>query len=344
MKKITRRNKRIRVRRRFTRRRRGGTSSTITVVRSTGTSKEFDLEKVFDSGVYLINIPETKCRLAFQKKKDIHYFLLENTKNAFIDGGELTLIHLEDNEDEDDIKWLLETLPQIFIAKDGSFARFLNQHKIQKIQRENSNCIPDDLEDVATKSSVKDELEKQNQQLQEKCPAFSLKLDYLYRLPGTKVTYTEIFPNLVLCLYYNDENCIASIEMLYNKRNHQIEINSLTDAKFEGKKLNKLLRASAILLSPKIYPAAREIYSAAINPTYAWLMIKYFDASIPTGLRKFAKKKHNLEIKKTDDITFSLLQEYMNKGMDLEFSIDLESGVDIARNVFTNTIKKEISC
>jgi hypothetical protein len=120
--------------------------------------------------------------------------------------------------------------------------------------------------------------------LQTKCPNLSLHLDYIYNMHPPNNMFAiwgTIFPNpylLVLCLY-NEHGCISSISIKLER--DTINIDSVTDSNFEGKKYNKLLRSVVILISVLLPLHISRIISLAINPISAYLLITYFGGIIP---------------------------------------------------------------
>jgi hypothetical protein len=134
--------------------------------------------------------------------------------------------------------------------------------------------IPIDL------NKAKEYIDKINEIIKIKCPNLYINLDYIYNMSGYLVQYT-LDPNyLLLCLFNKDKGCISSIELLIKIAYfNSYSISSKTNSNFENKKYNKLLRCIIILLMPLL--GLDHLNSFAINPISAWLLITYYNATIP---------------------------------------------------------------
>jgi len=117
--------------------------------------------------------------------------------------------------------------------------------------------------------------------LQTKCPNLSLHLDYIYNMhpPNNRFAIRVRNPYLLILCLYNEHGCISSISI--NFEDESINIDSVTDSNFEGKKYNKLLRSVVILISVLLPVHISRIISVAINPISAYLLITYFGGIIP---------------------------------------------------------------
>jgi hypothetical protein len=136
---------------------------------------------------------------------------------------------------------------------------------------------------------------------------YSISLDYIYNL--NKDTRINVFNDshysingstLLLCIYYENE-CIASLVIIYNEQTHTISFDSQTKKEFEGRRYNKLLRSLIILLSKTIFSNAETLVSTAQNIVSAYIMIKYFNA-VPLDVG---------DIKFDTNITYKELEDYM---------------------------------
>ena len=179
-----------------------------------------------------------------------------------------------------------------------------------------------------------------NVELQPTCPGFYLHIDYLTSFPmGSTVSmYSELWlnyfmrPPLLLCLMYGNE-CVSSIIMRVRERD--IDIDSKTNERYEGRKFNTLLRAVAIMISKGISESAEQLTSDAINKISARLMITLFNA---TRLDKTAIRYETLdELNKIIDDDFSV-----NGGMETRVELN-EENIARATSVFHDTLKR-IKC
>lgn len=124
-----------------------------------------------------------------------------------------------------------------------------------------------------------------NRTLQTFCPALHLQFAPLSNLPGT-VTIFEMTENyLTLCLYH-DATCVASIQFkpADDVSGHkQLEISSRTMEGYQGKKLNRLLKAAALRLANHMRVAnkpVRFLLSVAINPAVVYSLLKTYNTQV----------------------------------------------------------------
>ena len=211
---------------------------------------------------------------------------------------------MEGNELTNDIKAkiLINLIDSAKNSKENkyTFIHNLKSKKLQFIELESSNgCFNVNLNRVRTK------LIELNERLQKKCAQLFLQMDDYYNLPGNLDGSTFNTGNLTLCLYY-DTKCISSIDIKYVGDN-KVEISSKTLSEYEGKKYNKFLRATIIIISTFIMCETMNIttlISRAINPISARLLISNFDTTYS-----------NSNIMDTDTIT---LEEFEKKHRDSE--------------------------
>lgn len=120
-----------------------------------------------------------------------------------------------------------------------------------------------------------------NDILHQKCPGYSLNIDYIFRLsdPSFVSTFsTRPEANTLLLCLFTGNNCVSSLELEVNICNNSyIGISSKTNKLYEKRKYNKLLRAIIIIIAKLIHPSMKFIESAAINPVSGYLMLKGFN-------------------------------------------------------------------
>ena len=128
-----------------------------------------------------------------------------------------------------------------------------------------------------------------------------------------RVRYPETDINGGKCIAYIYINETANETIL---ENISVEINSYNEPQYDGKKYNKLLRAIIFIIIYKLknylkvlnnhghkYTNIKYMYSFAINPISAWLMMSIFkyDEKLfrenNEEFRKFQEKKQNLSLK-----------------------------------------------
>lgn len=179
-----------------------------------------------------------------------------------------------------------------------------------------------------------------NIELQPTCPGFYLHIDYLTSFPmGSTVSmFSEwwlnyfIRPPLLLCLMHGNE-CVSSIKMKVREREIiDINIDSKTNERYEGRKFNTLLRAVAIMISKGLSKSAEELTSVAMNKISARLMITLFNA---TRLDKTAIKYKTIdELNKIIDDDFSV-----HGGTETHVELN-EGNIARATHVFHETIAR----
>jgi hypothetical protein len=179
-----------------------------------------------------------------------------------------------------------------------------------------------------------------NIELQPTCPGFYLHIDYLTSFPmGSTVSmYSELWlnyfmrPPLLLCLMHGDD-CVSSITMKVREREIiDINIDSKTNERYEGRKFNTLLRAVAIMISKGLSKSAEQLTSDAINRISARLMITLFNA---TRLDKTAYEYKTLdELNKIIEADFSV-----HGGMETCVELN-EENIARATSVFHETIAR----
>ena len=119
------------------------------------------------------------------------------------------------------------------------------------------------------------------------------------------------FPNQLLLCYFNQNNCISQIQLTI-KNNDTIygtvlAIDSNTKTAYEGLKINRLLRAIAIIIAKEIDNKIQAIWSNAVNPISLYLLTKYYNAKV------YNINTNNLEKEFDSQTTFKQADEYIKK-------------------------------
>lgn len=236
-------------------------------------SRTFDLQQ--------INIINKNIIYSITINGCIYYFLGQNKKYLLVlINDEYYMLKLDESHKDIDMTLLediKQQLPINDVMKKRSLIKYLRRTDILYFRY-----------DVCHKSldlrRAQAKVLELTRILQTKCPNLSLHLDYIYNMhpPNNRfVLWGTIYPNpylLVLCLY-NEHGCISSISI--NLEDESINIGSVTDSKFEGKKYNKLLRCVIILISVLLPLHISRIISGALNPISAYLLLTYFGGIIP---------------------------------------------------------------
>jgi hypothetical protein len=183
-----------------------------------------------------------------------------------------------------------------------------------------------------------------NDSLKSKCPDFYLNLDYITSFPKNSRAslYYEIYvnsyfcPKIILCLF-TDVNkikkCVSSIA--FNRMSDdEMSISSRTDASYEGRKFNILLRAVAIMISKHIMHTTEALVSNAENVISAFIMLKWFNAMKINAMNQRVRMPH-------DDDLFNTLTRYFQTYQIMETHVELnEANIENASRVFHETIAR----
>jgi hypothetical protein len=197
-----------------------------------------------------------------------------------------------------------------------------------KLYRYGFNCI-----NIIDLTKTKDVLNYLNNQL--KCKEYKFSIDYVFNLKNdTEINAINYLgKSLLLCIFTNDV-CVSSLVIQYDLNKNEIMIDSKTKINYEGKKLNKLLRAVIIIISKKLYPNAIYLSSSAINPISTYLMTHYFNAIT------YNSNEERIELKNFDEI-----KEFFRIEDGVETRVELNNdNILNAEHVFNNIITNEMKC
>jgi hypothetical protein len=165
-------------------------------------------------------------------------------------------------------------------------------------------------------SDALDEIHRLNDIL--KCRDFRLNISYIYDLHNGNAVYSYDFNtrHIIICLFQGDA-CVSSVILIptlnENDNNSYITIESRTKPENEGNNLNKLLRAVAIIVAPKISPRFSSVKSQAINPISVYLLISYFHGIITSTRYPYGK---NVIDKMNERVLLSNPNGNVNIGME----------------------------
>jgi hypothetical protein len=233
-------------------------------------SRTFDLQQ--------INIINKNIIYSITINGCIYYFLGQNKKYLLVlINDEYYMLKLDESHKDIDMT-LLEDIKQQLPINDVRTKRSLIKY-LRRID------ILYFKYDVCDKSLYLEHAQSKVSELtgilQTKCPNLSLHLDYIYNMhpPNNRFAIRVRNPYLLILCLYNEHGCISSISI--NFEDESINIDSVTDSNFEGKKYNKLLRCVIILISVLLPQRITLINSTTINPISAYLLIKYFGGIIP---------------------------------------------------------------
>ena len=209
-----------------------------------------------------------------------------------------------------------------------------NPHNLAIIKPNSPPC--DEFLDLTVAKGI---IHTLNIELQPTCPGFYLHIDYLTSFPmGSTVSmYSELWldyfmrPPLLLCLMHGNE-CVSSITMKVREREIiDINIDSKTNKRYEGRKFNTLLRAVAIMISKGL--SAEVLTSDATNKISARLMITLFNA---TRLDKTAFRYETL-----DELNKIIDDDFSGEHRGTETRVELnEENIARATSVFHDTLKR----
>jgi len=173
------------------------------------------------------------------------------------------------------IRRIEEFLPITTMKTKYALVHFLNEMDAEILYWKHRECHQRlDL------TNAKMALRRLNELLQRTCPNACLQLDYVYdHHPPAKrlVAYRSDPSSLILCLYV-ESGCMSSI--MITMEGAHMTIDSATDSQWTGRKYNKLLRCTVILLARLLSTQLQRVTSHAINPISAYLLLHYFDGSV----------------------------------------------------------------
>jgi len=171
-----------------------------------------------------------------------------------------------------------------------------------------------------------------------KCKEFTFSIDYIFNLKNdTEINAFKYFGNsLILCVFTNYV-CVSSLVIQYNSNNNEIMIDSKTKREYEGKKLNKLLRAVSILISKSLYPNAIYLTSSATNPISTYLMTHYFNAVA------YNANEERIDLNNLNNL--NEITEFFKNENGIETRVILTTeNIQNAEDVFNNIITNEMTC
>lgn len=265
-----------------------------------------------------------------------YFKLVENIKIiGYVMDGKFYVVNLDNTE---------------FTEKFKSKFNFIDNDAITNLEKIKSTSTRQILESIESFSVVNLkvynchnalDLTQANNKINElnkklKCDKYKLQLNYIFDMDdSTEVNaYSFDGSTLLLCIY-NESKCVSSLVIQYTEKDSDIIYHSKTKPEFEGRKMNKLLRAVIILLSLHIYPKAKGLVSSAYNPISAYLMIHHFKA-VPiyedknTVFETFDDIKTRIEQSDTGGITTRVILN--------------DENIRNANAVFEKIIKDEFKC
>lgn len=194
-----------------------------------------------------------------------------------------------------------------------------------------SNLPPEEEIDLRLAKEAVNNINKHLEEFNKKTGCnYKLDINYFNQMDeNAKITaHHELHDKTLLLCAFNNDVCVSSIIIDYYAG--FITIFSHTKKEREGNKLNKLLRAVIIIIARTIYSDAEYILSDSVNPTSAYLMMKYFNAKGHDDMMKFS--------------TYKEFGDYIEKHRALEVTIELnEANIKNAKTVFDETIN-ELTC
>jgi hypothetical protein len=115
-----------------------------------------------------------------------------------------------------------------------------------------------------------------------------------------------------------------------------LEFDSRTHSKYEGMQINKLLRSVIIIIAKSLYPDIDSVYSEAMHPASAYLMINYFNAET------YDESDNPIKINTTREAINSYFKKYVQL-LVTKVRID-EENVQNAYQVFKNIVDAPLKC
>ena len=279
------------------------------------------------------------CEKYFSVPKNINYIGYID-----IDKDQFYIINIKNDVFTEDFKNSLGFINKSFVDKLQHFGTklikeeiLLIENKIMYLHNFPSNCEPHVNLDKANAilSSLNAKLE---------CVNYQIRLNYVFEMkPNTEIIYysesdydSMNIHNLLLCLFDTNAKCVSSLTIKYNAIRKYLTIYSMTNQKYEGMKINKLLRSVIIIIAKSLYPDIDYVYSSAMHPASAYLMINYFNAQ-PVDYRNY----NPIVIDKGKD----KIKEYFENFESLDTRVLInEENIQKADNVFQNILDAPLKC
>lgn len=277
---------------------------------------------------------------------DCEQYFLANTKYiGYIENNIFKVVNLYDEEPFED-----------YLIKSLDFIDETTIHILTRIHRDKITITsklrkifnfkymptfpPRCAENIINLDNAKDNINELNNIL--KCINFKISIDYIFQMEsGVELDTFNLNSTMLLLCLFDRNKCVSSIVIEIDKDERELEISSKTNMHYEGKKLNKLLRAAIIIISKSLYPDADYLVSNAVNPISAYQMIKTFKG-------KVFNTNENIFLEGVDDIiTNEQIKEYMENNDDkitIKVDINNEENIENARNVFNTLSNTEIDC
>jgi hypothetical protein len=276
-----------------------------------------------------ICVPQSTKFIALKHAGSIHIFNLVQD-GAFPDEFKTYI----DEINEKLMKYFNErSTGQVLSQISDEINRDANPHNFVIVRPTSPPC-----EQFLNLDDAKHVIQSLNDELQKTCRGFHLHIDYITSFPsGSTVSMysdvrlnTYIKPPLLLCLMHG-KDCVSSITLKVSKS--QLNIDSRTNALYEGRKFNTLLRAVAIIISKSLNQSAEHLTSNAANIISAILMIKRFNACTPGGdISKIAIRPDKLD---------KIINDYFSHNDGMETMVELnEENIANARSVFHETVAR----
>ena len=196
-------------------------------------------------------------------------------------------------------------------------------NRIKDFEYLNISCIaPKDLTRINEKLKVME---------RNLCPGYTLSLQYPFEIQeGYEVSsFGYIFPSwtLLLCIY-NENNCVSSLSI--KEVENLIWIDSKTNEMYQGRKMNKILRAVLIIIANDLYPQAEGVCSVAVN-YISCLAMKKFNAF-------FADENNEYIDELNEEVEEEEIKKYLRENKTITCVVELsEENIVNAQNIFDST-------
>jgi hypothetical protein len=235
------------------------------------------------------------------------------------------------------------------VIDDEIVEKFPNKYLLYKfekyVQKYNGIVIYLLFDGVCEKPNlikIDKELVKINKKLKEKCKDLSLTFKKYDIFKASSIKTYKIIDDVYKLELYNKKRMISEIKLVYQGVG-MMEIRSFTKPKFRGKSYNKMLRILMVILLALLICekyGIRDIYSQAINPISAYVLMNNFKVIYNiTGLRCGKRYFNNNKLetrelveklyKKSDTVhIFVKLSKYNIKRAIELLNIMLSDGID----------------
>jgi len=310
-------------------------TSVTSIKHSFKKSKNQEEEKI---NIYKYN--DEECEKYFNLNDDIDYL-------SYINDNKFIVVNLKDNINLDKkIKTEISSIfnkknIELFIDREDELKEIIKEETISIPKFSFVKSFPPECANIINLDKTKKKLEELNKELI-KCTKYKINIDYIFQMSeNTEINALSFYSTSLLLCIFDENKCVSSIVIKKMNEDGEIYFDSKTKIEYENQKLNKLLRATIIIIVKSLYPKANCVRSEAINPLSAYIMIKTFNAIAFNIDDEFDDEEITEELTTLKDIKEYMALEDGNYTNEIDTKIELTNeNIENAKNVFNDVIIK----